>query len=284
MVNGFYAFAKKTLSENGFDDANFEARLIAMHAFGVTQNQLLLKTAVCDDEEKLKNAHDMLMRRINHEPLQYILGTWQFFGLDFSVGKGVLIPRADTEILVETALEIIGNKSLKVVDLCSGSGCIAVAINKNTQCDVTAVELSDDALDYLKVNCQINNANVKIIKGDVLDENFAAGFDAVDVIVSNPPYLDYDDMKNLQEEVKHEPQMALFGGDDGLEYYRQITKIWKKNLDIGGYIIFEVGINQSGDVAKILAENGFESIKCVNDLNGIKRVVCAEYKNDMKGI
>ncbi|MBQ7132353.1 MAG: peptide chain release factor N(5)-glutamine methyltransferase [Oscillospiraceae bacterium] len=276
MVNGFYSLAKKALSENGFEEAVFEARLICCKAFGITENKLLSKNAVCNDNSALENAEKMLSKRLEHYPLQYILGQWEFFGLQFSVDKGVLIPRADTEVLVETALEIINDKKLNVIDLCSGSGCIAIALKKHSSCKICAVELSDDALRVLKHNAKENGADIEIIKGDVCDGGFAQNFGDIDIIVSNPPYLTSEDMENLQAEVKFEPECALFGGDDGLDFYRNITKVWKSALKCGGYIIFEVGMNQSADVCKILEENGFKVKKCVNDLNGIERVVCAQ--------
>ncbi len=276
MVNEFYLMAKNALCENGFEDYVLEARLLTCNAFGISFNELLAKTAKCSDKAVFDKANDMLKMRLLHYPLQYILQSWEFFGLEFAVNSGVLIPRADTEILVETALEIIRNKELRVVDLCSGSGCIAVALKKNSNCKVCAVELSDDALKTLKHNANINNADIEIIKGDVCDEKFAENFSDIDIIVSNPPYLTKEDMENLQQEVKFEPECALFGGDDGLDFYRNITKVWKSALKHGGYLIFEVGINQSTDVCTILEENGFEVKKCANDLGGVQRVVCAK--------
>ncbi len=278
MVNEFYISAKKALEENGFCNSNFEARLICCKAFGITQAELLSKTAESADIASLNNAKAMLAKRLEHYPLQYILGKWDFFGIELFVDESVLIPRADTEVLVETALEIIKDKELKVFDLCSGSGCIAIALKKHSRSKVFAVELNGDALKTLKRNIALNNADINVFSGDVCDIDFAESFCDIDIIVSNPPYLTKNDMENLQAEVKHEPECALFGGNDGLDFYAKISQIWKGSIKKGGYIIFEVGQNQANDVCNILQKNGYEIKKCVNDLSGIERVVCAQLK------
>lgn len=278
MVNEFYLYAKKALAENGFSNASFEARLICCKAFGITQIELLSKNAESADTASLNSAKAMLSKRLEHYPLQYIIGTWDFFGIELFVDDSVLIPRADTEVLVETALEIIKDKQLNVFDLCSGSGCIAIALKKHSQAKVSAVELSFAALKTLKRNIKLNNADIDVFSGDVCSKSFAKGFCNIDIIVSNPPYLTVCDMENLQDEVKYEPACALFGGDNGLKFYENISNAWKNSLKIGGYIIFEVGANQAHDVCDILQKNGYQIKKCVNDLNGIQRVVCAQLK------
>ncbi len=212
---------------------------------------------------------EMLKRRRGGEPLQYILGEWEFFGLPFKVGEGVLIPRPDTEILVEAALEIIGNKNLSVLDLCSGSGAIAIAIAKNSNCNVTAIEKSEKAFRYLMENVTLNNVNVNCILGDVF-ENFTGEFD---IILSNPPYIASKVIEGLSEEVKREPEMALDGGEDGLMFYRRIMGYWKTKLKEGGTLAVEIGYDQAKSVMKLFEQEGFGKIALKKDYSGNDRAI-----------
>ncbi len=217
----------------------------------------------------------MAARRLTGEPLQYILGEWEFYGMRLFVGEGVLIPRPDTEILVETVLQFCKNrKSLQIVDLCSGSGCIALALEAALpETQVHAVEKSDRALMYLKRNAEYHHSAVRMHHADVLDPSLPACLPKLDVIVSNPPYLTAEEMRTLQREVQHEPDMALAGGDDGLHFYREITRLWKASLVSGGFLAFEVGDKQAAQVAKILEERQFTKIRIIPDLAGVQRVV-----------
>lgn len=214
-------------------------------------------------------------RRAEGEPLQYLIGEWEFYGYPFKVGKGVLIPRQDTETLIDVVLKKFGSKSeLTVIDLCSGTGCIGVALEKNLKCDkVFCVEKSQEAFGYLEENIRLNNSTAKAVLADVLDENVMKEFPSADIIVSNPPYINGNDMKELQKEVRYEPEMALFGGDDGLDFYRSITRVWKDKLKQGGMLVFEVGISQEDDVMRILIQHGFENVRCRPDLCGVNRCV-----------
>ncbi len=189
------------------------------------------------------------------------------------MGPGVLIPRSDTETLMDVCLEKVKTKqNSRVLDLCAGTGCIGITIKKECEnADVTLVEKFDEALAYTQKNAIHNTADVKIVKGDVLKTEGAEG--VYDLIVSNPPYINGDDMKNLQPEVTFEPQRALSGGDDGLDFYRHIAKEYKKYLVSGGLMAFEVGINEAQDVAEIMRQNGFENVGTRADLNKIDRVV-----------
>ncbi len=222
-------------------------------------------------------------------PLQYILGKWEFFGRTFFVGEGVLIPRPDTEILVEKVIEHFAgqnNRYPEICDLCSGSGCIAVTLKKELpEASVHAVELSSDAMPYLVKNIRHNEADVKIIKGDICDgrilENFAdpddpGEFRRIDAVVSNPPYLTDKEMTELSREVKHEPEIALNGGADGLKFYRIISVLWKEILKDGGLIAFEIGFEQGKAVAEILEKSGYKNVAVHKDLAGNDRVVTGQ--------
>ena len=175
---------------------------------------------------------EMVERRISGMPLQYILGEWEFWGLPIKVGEGVLIPRPDTETLIEDILEIVrktGMKSPKIADLCSGSGCIALALKSEIpSAEVYAVELSEKALVDLKQNVELNKSDINIIKGDVLSPKTSEMLTELDIIASNPPYLTAQDMAELQIEVQKEPETALFGGNDGLDFYRAMTPLSSK--------------------------------------------------------
>lgn len=254
-----------------------EAFELIYHFLGITKNDILLSKPLVQDKK-----HDLLLamthKRAGGYPLQYIIGKWEFYGLPIYVGEGVLIPRSDTEVLVDSALEYAkekNNQPLKIVDLCSGSGCIAIALKKMLPiCDIYAIEKSEQALSFLRKNVELNQVDVHIIKDDVLNpQTNIADFD---IIVSNPPYLTKTDMEQLQLEVSYEPEMALYGTEDGLHFYREITKIWTNKLKKGGFLSFEIGQNQHNDVTKILFQNGYNSICNKRDLCDIIRVVCGK--------
>jgi len=251
-------------------DADFDAKCMIEQVTGRKFYDMMPLS-----DAQAEQARAMADRRVTGEPLQYILGEWEFYGLRLFVGEGVLIPRPDTETLVDAILERISRNAAPVIlDLCSGSGCIALALRENLpHAQVHAVEKSDKALLYLRKNAAYHGGRITIHQHDVLDVHAADGFSGADVIVSNPPYLTAEEMAELQTEVRHEPAMALEGGGDGLLFYREIPKIWKKSLRPGGVLAFEVGDAQAEDVAAILAENGFADIRILPDLAGISRVV-----------
>ena len=271
-----YFHAKKIFECNNIESASFEAMCILEHVFGKKLSVLLLEKPTASEEQK-NTVNNLAYRRICGYPLQYLLGKWEFFGLPFYVGEGVLIPRQDTETLVETVLKIKLPENPKILDLCSGSGCIGVSLALNIKnADVTAVEISDKAAEYIKKNAELNNTDLNIVKDDVMSEKTAAIFSGIDAIVCNPPYLTAEDMKSLQKEVTFEPETALFGGKDGLDFYRSITKIWKDCLKSGGILAYEIVMGQEDAVMKILEENNFINIEMTEDLSGIIRVVRGE--------
>lgn len=229
--------------------------------------------------EDEKTIRTLVKRRSAGEPLQYILGEWEFYGLPMKVGEGVLIPRPDTETLIEDVLRLVKENSLnapKIADLCSGSGCIAIALKHLIPAaEVYAAELSDDALYYLRQNAELNSADINIIQGDVLSPETAENFRDFDIIVSNPPYLTAKDMSELQTEVQKEPRLALYGGDDGLDFYRKMTPLWKNSLKDGGFLLYEFGMGQENDIAEILTQNGFDVLGFSRDGGGIIRTAAS---------
>lgn len=242
---------------------------------GGIENAAMEAKWILEDMPDAETARNVAKRRMEHYPLQYLLGGWEFYGLHFHVGEGVLIPRPETEILVDTVLQY-GHlpQPATIVDLCTGSGCIALALQSQRKNDhLYGIEKSETALAYAKKNAAYHNMAVDFRLADVLDPQIAADYVNVDVIVSNPPYLTEEDMQQLQKEVCYEPQMALAGGADGLLFYRQMTALWKHSLKKGGMLAFEVGIDQAEAVMEIMRGHGFVNIGTVLDLCGIQRVV-----------
>lgn len=243
------------LNDASIESAEFQARQMAM----------AIESGKISEQE-------ILSRRLAGEPLQYILGEWEFFGLPMIVGPGVLIPRADTEIAVEKALEIIKEKpNAKVLDVCAGSGCIGIAIAKNSNAKVSFIEKSNEAIGYLKKNLKLNSLPAEVYNTDALktpeiQEKF-------DLIISNPPYIKTDVLASLQKEVQFEPQMALDGGEDGLIFYKAIAKNFKPLINDGGSLVFEIGFDEAQEVEEIMSALKYQNIKTFRDYGGNERVV-----------
>ena len=221
-----------------------------------------------------KEIEEAVEKRINHIPLQHIVGETEFMGLTFKVNDKVLVPRFDTEILVDEVVKYVGDEFYKILDMCTGSGCIAITVSD--MCDnakVVAADISKDALDVAKENNEINSTDVEFVESDLF-ENVEGLFD---VIVSNPPYIKTEEIENLMDEVKlHDPRLALDAGEDGLEFYRRIIKDSKDYLKQDGMIFFEIGFDQAEDVSKLLDENGFKDIVVKKDLAMNDRVIFAK--------
>ena len=256
------------------DEPKSEAKYIVAHLAECEPGQILISSKEINREQ----IKQIVLKRRQGIPLQYILGRWWFYKYEFLVGEGVLVPRQDTEVLVESALDFIKDiKEPAVCDLCSGSGCIAISIAADRpDAKVYAVEKYQAAFSYLEKNIQHNKTpNVTPKLYDVLDTPFGK----YNLIVCNPPYIPTADKADLSKEVLNEPHTALFGGDDGLYFYREISKNWKQSLLENGILAFEVGINEADAVAQILKDNGFISIGFKNDLIGIQRVVFGTVNN-----
>ncbi len=263
------------LTDSGNENAGLEARFLMEDVFGMTGAQLRLHGGDAADEALRLRAEEICGRRCKGEPLQYLLGTWEFFGMTFAVGAGVLVPRADTEVLVEAVLRLTEDMpSVRLLDLCSGSGCIPAAIAQYRKIAAGhALEKSPEAMHYLRRNLLRLAPEISPVLCDVLLEETAAQYQNYDIITSNPPYLTEDDMLHLQREVTFEPSMALYGGNDGLDFYRKLAPLWRPVLHEGGWLLFEVGAGQSGAVSDILRQSGYAEVQTVQDYAGIERVV-----------
>ena len=265
---------KNRLEKAGIEAADFEATELLCHILGSSKAQLLSDGCEPVSDVELEALEKLISRRKSGYPLQYLIGNWEFYGRSFAVGEGVLIPRPDTETLCEEVIRFIGKKPLCVVDLCSGSGCIAVTIAKECpNSRVYAVEKSQAAFGYLQKNIQSNASEVTAFCLDAAEREALEAIPACDVVVSNPPYLTKQDMERLQKEVQFEPSMALYGDTDGLFFYRTLTKLWKEKLKSGGRVFYEIGMGQEQDVRQILLENNFHSVCETPDLCGIIRVI-----------
>lgn len=267
--------AKKELKESGAGEYKLDAELFIMKAANMTKTSVLINgdKELTESEEKLFNS--MVQKRKKGIPTRYILGKCEFMGYEFFVDENVLIPRPDTEVLVETVLKTAQKENFQnVIDMCTGSGCIAVSLALNGIKSVTACDISFGALSTAKKNAEYNNASDKIqfVQGDLF-ENVDKS-QKYNAIVSNPPYIPTEDISNLMREVRdNEPLTALDGGKDGLDFYRRITNDSLEYLADGGYLFFEIGYNQGEDLKKIMTDLGFDGIKIVKDYAGLDRVV-----------
>ena len=274
-VGEAYRKTKDILTEAGFEAPAFEALCLTEKVFGFNRLALITKgEETVASEEKLAVLAELTKKRLNHEPLQYLLGKWSFMGIDLLVGEGVLVPRDDTEVVTSLCIDYLSCKeSPNVIDLCAGSGDISLALEKYANCKVTAVELSDKAFSYLTQNIKLNNSAVKALNGDIFECHKDIADNSLDLIVSNPPYIKTADIASLQKEVQHEPAMALDGGESGLDFYRRIVPLWKSKLKAGGALAFELGEGQYDEVSRILADNGFGGITESIDFGGIQRAI-----------
>lgn len=266
------------LEEGGVDSPAFDAACLLERYAGVRRGELPIKgdRIASKAQEALRAAR----RRAEGEPLQYLLGEWDFLNLTLEVGEGVLIPRPDTELLCETAAERLkrlgmpDSQPLRVLDLCAGSGCVGLGTASLTPgIAVTAVEYSAEALAYLRRNIAwYPELRVEPVRADVLRDagRFPDGWAA---ILSNPPYIPAADLPGLMREVQREPRLALDGGEDGLRFYRAIVRDWVGKLAPGGFCAVEVGIGQAEPVAALFRGAGLENVETRRDLGGVNRVV-----------
>lgn len=276
--NNLFLDTRAALRKAGIEGAQLEARELVCFACGKSREQLYRDMSLYVSGDTERQVKELVERRLAGEPVAYIVGEWEFYGIPLTVTSDVLIPRDDTEILAERAIQKakqVGDGA-RVLDLCAGSGCVGISVASQVPgCRVVLGELSEGALRVCKQNVRRNelNARVTCISVDAMKPPVPALWD-FDVIACNPPYIPTGDIAGLDSSVKDfEPLMALDGGEDGLDYYRFIAAEWKNALRLGGSLIFEVGIGQAPQVEEILAQNGYENIQTVADTQGIWRVV-----------
>lgn len=275
-----------TLQQAGDTDAENDAKLLLLTAFDLNLVHFLmdrlrpLSETDAAVQKQIQNYRAMVTKRASRVPLQQILGSQEFMGLDFFVNEHVLIPRQDTETLVELVLEEQKEKNKKLLDLCTGSGCIAISLAvKGGYESVTATDLSEEALQVAEKNAREHQKTIRFFQGDLflaLPQSEAKTFD---IITSNPPYIPTAVIATLEPEVReHEPMMALDGTEDGLKFYRQIAKEAGAWLKPGGSIYLEIGYDQGEAVSGLLADAGFTNVRVVKDLPGKDRVVCGSWE------
>ncbi len=271
----------KILTDAGIEqnEANVEVKLLIEHFAGYSLVDILMGKKL--DEEKLKLVEEKAkLRASSRQPIQYIIGFADFMGEKFIVNKDVLIPRDETEILVRKAVEIIQDNNFKwAIDMCTGSGCIACMIAKLTDCQVIGTDISTEAIHVAFSNMErfklFNKATFR--KSDLYSK--IRDEEKFDIIVSNPPYIPPQMKATIQKEVSFEPDFALYTQDDkGLEFYKKIIEGAPKFLNKGGYLLFELGLGQSRDVADLMNSAGFEKIQVVKDLANIDRVLFGKLK------
>jgi release factor glutamine methyltransferase len=271
----------KILTDAGIEqnEANIEVKLLIEHFAGYSLIDILTGKKL--NEEKLKLVEEKAkLRAKTRQPIQYIIGLADFMGEKFNVNPSVLIPRDETELLVRQAIEIIKENNFKqVLDMCSGSGCIACMIAKSTDAQVMGIDISTEA-----IHCAFSNMekfelfNKAVFRKSNLFEKVRDD-EKFDIIVSNPPYIPPKLKQTIQKEVSFEPDLALYTSDEhGLEFYQKISENAPKYLNSQGYLMFELGIGQSQQVAQIMKNIGFEDIKVLKDLAGIDRVIWGKLK------
>lgn len=259
------------LKENKIEEPILKSKLLLAFVLKKEKEYLIIN----DNKEildiEVKGYRDIINRLIEGEPLQYIIGRQEFMGLEFEVNKNVLIPRADTESLVEEIINIIEEQELTILDLCTGSGAIAIALAKKIEnIKVTATDISLEALETAKKNALLNDVIIKFINSDLF-ENIEGTFD---IIVSNPPYIETEVIKTLNKDVQHEPFIALNGGEDGLDIYRRIANEAYKYLNKDGTLALEIGYNQKEQVVGLLKESGnYKDVYSKKDFGGNDRIV-----------
>ena len=263
------AAARQALVFVSQEEAAQQARLFLCHALNVSQSALIALSASPMPEAAQKTLDELVTRRLTGEPLQYILGEWEFMGLPFSTQKGALIPRQDTETLAEHTLSLIEERGYKtVLDLCCGTGCIGISLSKLSGISATLADISAECLSLAQKNAARNGVSASFLQGDLFDAVNGLSFD---LIVCNPPYIPTGNLASLQKEVLFEPRLALDGGEDGLCFYRRIAERYKAYLNTDGTLLLEVGIFQAEDV-KTLFENAY----VLKDLCGVERVVAVQ--------
>lgn len=258
------------LAEAGIENNRAEAAMLICRFCDISKVELFMRTSEDFSSEELDAA---VIKRCSHYPLQYILGIWDFCHESYRITENTLIPRQDTEVLVEHAVRLLPQKA-KFIDLCTGSGCVAIStLAARQDCRAVAVDIFPETVEIAGENAEQNGVGERLglLVADVFNSEFMEGIGSFDCIISNPPYIRTEELDLLDEELFYEPRAALDGGADGLDFYRHIVSEYKKYLNVGGIMLFEIGASQAGDIRGIAAENGY-SCEIYKDYGGNDRV------------
>ena len=275
--NNLYLDLRTELRRAGDEEATQSARELVCAAAAKTREELVRDGSLYASPEVEQSARELVKRHLAGEPVAYLIGEWEFYGLPLDISESVLIPRPDTEVLVDRALAYLKTVAEpRVLDLCAGSGCIGLALAKNApESHVVLGELDEGALRICRQNIRRNDLTGRVVSLQLdAREKPPAHLGEFDCIVSNPPYIPDGDIAELDASVRdYEPHLALRGGTDGLDFYRAIARHWTAALRVGGRLLFEVGIGQADEVLRIMRSVGFGDLEITPDLNGIPRVV-----------
>ena len=275
--NDLYLDLRQKLRLENVEAYTLAAREIVCYAAGKTRQELQRDGRLYVPQDVEKRVQELTARHLAGEPVAYLIGEWSFYGLDLDINESVLIPRIDTEVLAEKAIEFVSKcENARVLDLCAGSGCVGLAVAKHCPgSHVVLGEKSEEALRICRQNTRRCGLTERVIPWQVdALERPSPQLGEFDCIVSNPPYIPDGDIAGLDVSVRdYEPMMALRGGEDGLDFYRAICEKWRDALRVGGRLLFEVGIGQADDVLRIMRATGFGDNTITEDTGGVARVV-----------
>ena len=272
--------ASDYLSKKGINSARLNSELLLTHILNCKRLDLYLSFERPLQKNEIDNYRELLKRRSTFEPLQYIIGKVEFYGLEFEVNPSVLIPRPETELLVEAVIELLKkHQNPNILDIGSGSGNISIALAKNIpSCKIVGLDISEEAIETARRNARLNEVGEQLlfIKKNVLSE-VEISENKFDAVVSNPPYISAEEFLNLDPELRlYEPRFALTDENDGLSFYRRISALSKSLLKNNGKIFFEVGAGQSEEVKRILLDDDYKSIVIKKDFSDIERIIIGE--------
>ena len=269
--------AKNILKSNNFEDSNIIAKELLSYVLKKDKVYLTINSDTALTDTEYAEFTKYIEQIIDGKPLQYITQKQEFMGMEFFVNEDVLIPQPDTEILVETVLDICkrySNQSLRILDLCTGSGAIAISLSKILNTQVFASDVSTKALEVAEKNNVLNNSKVEFIESNLFEQINGEKFD---IIVSNPPYIKNEEIKLLSKQVQNEPYIALAGGEDGLDFYRKIIDEAYKHINKNGYLCLEIGYDQKEDLIKLIKQNeNYEYENSIKDLSNNDRCIIAK--------
>ncbi len=269
--------ARNILKSNNFEDSNIIAKELLSYVLKKDKVYLTINSDTALTDTEYAEFTKYIEQIIDGKPLQYITQKQEFMGIDFFVNEDVLIPQPDTEILVETVLDICkkyDKQSLRILDLCTGSGAIAISLSKILNTQVFASDISTKALKVAEKNNVLNNSKVEFIESNLFEQINGEKFD---IIVSNPPYIKNEEIKLLSKQVQNEPYIALSGGEDGLDFYRKIIDEAYKHINKNGYLCLEIGYDQKEDLIKLIKQNeNYEYENCIKDLYNNDRCIIAK--------